>query len=128
VARTLLASTQPDVFFWFPHIYWWPDALLPHKRWMVYVRAYANKARLVNAREYVDRFYDDLVADAQRLVNRYELSGSEFVVPPRFSGQHAKQVGVEVQDDGSVFLAFDGEPLGIGNVHQAAVFVDSLLR
>ena len=59
VARTLLASTQPDVFFWFPHIYWWPDALLPHKPWMVYVRAYANKARLVNAREYVDRFYDD---------------------------------------------------------------------
>ena len=280
VARTLLASTQPDVFFWFPHIYWWPDALLPHKRWMVYVRAYAKKARLVNAREYVDRFYDDprnlwlferlpsiyngfvcrdllerirhriggyfydevadvssgivngimatsaalverplsirglsgsssgvafrskqagrplsddflrgmhtplcaaelgestalavhlasvrlraarqfteladkpirvadvvhgilgelnedparyddLVADAQRLVNRYGLSGSEFVVPPRFSGQHAKQVGVEVQDDGSVFLAFDGEPLGIGDVHQAAVFVDSLLR
>ena len=280
VARTLLASTQPDVFFWFPHIYWWPDALLPHKRWMVYVRAYAKKARLVNAREYVDRFYDDprnlwlferlpsiyngfvcrdllerirhriggyfydevadvssgivngimatsaalverplsirglsgsssgvafrskeagrplsddflrgmhtplcaaelgestalavhlasvrlraarqfteladkpirvadvvhgilgelnedparyddLVADAQRLVNRYELSGSEFVVPPRFSGEHAKQVGVEVQDDGSVFLAFDGEPLGIGDVHQAAVFVDSLLR
>ena len=280
VARTLLASTQPDVFFWFPHIYWWPDALLPHKRWMVYVRAYANKARLVNAREYVDRFYDDprnlwlferlpsiyngfvcrdllerirhriggyfydevadvssgivngimatsaalverplsirglsgsssgvafrskeagrplsddflrgmhtplcaaelgestalavhlasvrlraarqfteladkpirvadvvhgilgelnedparyddLVADAQRLVNRYGLSGSEFVVPPRFSGQHAKQVGVEVQDDGSVFLAFDGEPLGIGDVQQAAVFVDSLLR
>jgi hypothetical protein len=280
VARTLLASAQPDVFFWFPHIYWWPDALLPHKRWMVYVRAYAQKARLVNAREYVDRFYDDprnlwlferlpsiyngfvcrdllerirhriggyfydevadvssgivngimatsaalverplsirglsgsssgvafrskeagrplsddflrgmhtplcaaelgestalavhlasvrlrasrqfteladkpirvadvvhgilgelnedparyddLVADAQRLVNRYGLSGSEFVVPPRFSGQHAKQVGVEVQDDGSVFLAFDGEPLGIGDVHQAAVFVDSLLR
>ena len=280
VARTLLASTQPDVFFWFPHIYWWPDALLPHKRWMVYVRAYAKKARLVNAREYVDRFYDDprnlwlferlpsiyngfvcrdllerirhriggyfydevadvssgivngimatsaalverplsirglsgsssgvafrskeagrplsddflrgmhtplcaaelgestalavhlasvrlraarqfteladkpirvadvvhgilgelnedparyddLVADAQRLVNRYELSGSEFVVPPRLSGEHAKQVGVEVQDDGSVFLAFDGEPLGIGDVHQAAVFVDSLLR
>lgn len=280
VARTLLASTQPDVFFWFPHIYWWPDALLPHKRWMVYVRAYAKKARLVNAREYVDRFYDDprnlwlferlpsiyngfvcrdllerirhriggyfydevadvssgivngimatsaalverplsirglsgsssgvafrskeagrplsddflrgmhtplcaaelgestalavhlasvrlraarqfteladkpirvadvvhgilgelnedparyddLVADAQRLVNRYGLSGSEFVVPPRFSGEHAKQVGVEVQDDGSVFLAFDGEPLGIGDVHQAAVFVDSLLR
>ena len=280
VARTLLASAQPDVFFWFPHIYWWPDALLPHKRWMVYVRAYAKKARLVNAREYVDRFYDDprnlwlferlpsiyngfvcrdllerirhriggyfydevadvssgivngimatsaalverplsirglsgsssgvafrskeagrplsddflrgmhtplcaaelgestalavhlasvrlraarqfteladkpirvadvvhgilgelnedparyddLVADAQRLVNRYGLSGSEFVVPPRFSGQHAKQVGVEVQDDGSVFLAFDGEPLGIGDVHQAAVFVDSLLR
>lgn len=280
VARTLLASTQPDVFFWFPHIYWWPDALLPHKRWMVYVRAYAQKARLVNAREYVDRFYDDprnlwlferlpsiyngfvcrdllerirhriggyfydevadvssgivngimatsaalverplsirglsgsssgvafrskeagrplsddflrgmhtplcaaelgestalavhlasvrlratrqfaeladkpirvadvvhgilgelnedparyddLVADAQRLVNRYGLSGSEFVVPPRFSGEHAKQVGVEVQDDGSVFLAFDGEPLGIGDVHQAAVFVDSLLR
>ena len=280
VARTLLASTQPDVFFWFPHIYWWPDALLPHKRWMVYVRAYAKKARLVNAREYVDRFYDDprnlwlferlpsiyngfvcrdllerirhriggyfydevadvssgivngimatsaalverplsirglsgsssgvafrskeagrplsddflrgmhtplcaaelgestalavhlasvrlraarqfteladkpirvadvvhgilgelnedparyddLVADAQRLVNRYELSGSEFVVPPRFSGEHAKQVGVEVQDDGSVFLAFDGEPLGIGDVHQATVFVDSLLR
>ena len=59
VARTLLASAQPDVFFWFPHIYWWPDALLPHKRWMVYVRAYAQKARLVNAREYVDRFYDD---------------------------------------------------------------------
>ena len=280
VARTLLASTQPDVFFWFPHIYWWPDALLPHKRWMVYVRAYAKKARLVNAREYVDRFYDDprnlwlferlpsiyngfvcrdllerirhriggyfydevadvssgivngimatsaalverplsirglsgsssgvafrskeagrplsddflrgmhtplcaaelgestalavhlasvrlraarqfteladkpirvadvvhgilgelnedparyddLVADAQRLVNRYGLSGSEFVVPPRLSGEHAKQVGVEVQDDGSVFLAFDGEPLGIGDVHQAAVFVDSLLR
>lgn len=280
VARTLLASTQPDVFFWFPHIYWWPDALLPHKRWMVYVRAYAQKARLVNAREYVDRFYDDprnlwlferlpsiyngfvcrdllerirhriggyfydevadvssgivngimatsaalverplsirglsgsssgvafrskeagrhlsddflrgmhtplcaaelgestalavhlasvrlratrqfteladkpirvadvvhgilgelnedparyddLVADAQRLVNRYGLSGSEFVVPPRFSGEHAKRVGVEVQDDGSVFLAFDGEPLGIGDVHQAAVFVDSLLR
>ena len=128
VARTLLASTQPDVFFWFPHIYWWPDALLPHKRWMFYVRAYAKKARLVNAREYVDRFYDDLVADAQRLVNRYGLSGSEFVVPPRFSGQHAKQVGVEVQDDGSVFLAFDGEPLGIGDVQQAAVFVDSLLR
>ena len=280
VARTLLASTQPDVFFWFPHIYWWPDALLPHKRWMVYVRAYAKKARLVNAREYVDRFYDDprnlwlferlpsiyngfvcrdllerirhriggyfydevadvssgivngimatsaalverplsirglsgsssgvafrskeagrplsddflrgmhtplcaaelgestalavhlasvrlrsarqfaeladkpirvadvvhgilgelnedparyddLVADAQRLVNRYGLSGSEFVVPPRFSGEHAKRVGVEVQDDGSVFLAFDGEPLGIGDVHQAAVFVDSLLR
>ena len=280
VARTLLASTQPDVFFWFPHIYWWPDALLPHKRWMVYVRASANKARLVNAREYVDRFYDDprnlwlferlpsiyngfvcrdllerirhriggyfydevadvssgivngimatsaalverplsirglsgsssgvafrckqagrplsddflrgmhtplcaaelgestalavhlasvrlraarqfteladkpirvadvvhgilgelnedparyddLVADAQRLVNRYGLSGSEFVVPPRLSGEHAKQVGVEVQDDGSVFLAFDGEPLGIGDVHQAAVFVDSLLR
>ena len=280
VARTLLASAQPDVFFWFPHIYWWPDALLPHKRWMVYVRAYAQKARLVNAREYVDRFYDDprnlwlferlpsiyngfvcrdllerirhriggyfydevadvssgivngimatsaalverplsirglsgsssgvafrskeagrplsddflrgmhtplcaaelgestalavhlasvrlrashqfteladkpirvadvvhgilgelnedparyddLVADAQRLVNRYGLSGSEFVVPPRFSGEHAKQVGVEVQDDGSVFLAFDGEPLGIGDVHQAAVFVDSLLR
>ena len=280
VARTLLASTQPDVFFWFPHIYWWPDALLPHKRWMVYVRAYAKKARLVNAREYVDRFYDDprnlwlferlpsiyngfvcrdllerirhriggyfydevadvssgivngimatsaalverplsirglsgsssgvafrskdagrplsddflrgmhtplcaaelgestalavhlasvrlrasrqfteladkpirvadvvhgilgelnedparyddLVADAQRLVNRYGLSGSEFVVPPRLSGEHAKRVGVEVQDDGSVFLAFDGEPLGIGDVHQAAVFVDSLLR
>ena len=280
VARTLLASAQPDVFFWFPHIYWWPDALLPHKRWMVYVRAYAQKARLVNAREYVDRFYDDprnlwlferlpsiyngfvcrdllerirhriggyfydevadvssgivngimatsaalverplsirglsgsssgvafrskeagrplsddflrgmhtplcaaelgestalavhlasvrlratrqfaeladkpirvadvvhgilgelnedparyddLVADAQRLVNRYGLSGSEFVVPPRFSGEHAKQVGVEVQDDGSVFLAFDGEPLGIGDVQQAAVFVDSLLR
>ena len=280
VARTLLASTQPDVFFWFPHIYWWPDALLPHKRWMVYVRAYAKKARLVNAREYVDRFfddprnlwlferlpsiyngfvcrdllerirhriggyfydevadvssgivngimatsaalverplsirglsgsssgvafrskeagrplsddflrgmhtplcaaelgestalavhlasvrlratrqfaeladkpirvadvvhgilgelnedparYDDLVADAQRLVNRYGLSGSEFVVPPRFSGEHAKQVGVEVQDDGSVFLAFDGEPLGIGDVQQAAVLVDSLLR
>ena len=280
VARTLLASTQPDVFFWFPHIYWWPDALLPHKRWMVYVRAYAKKARLVNAREYVDRFYDDprnlwlferlpsiyngfvcrdllerirhriggyfydevadvssgivngimatsaalverplsirglsgsssgvafrskeagrplsddflrgmhtplcaaelgestalavhlasvrlraarqfteladkpirvadvvhgilgelnedparyddLVADAQRLVNRYGLSGSEFVVPPRLSGEHAKQVGVEVQDDGSVFLAFDGEPLGIGDVHQATVFVDSLLR
>ena len=280
VARTLLASAQPDVFFWFPHIYWWPDALLPHKRWMVYVRAYAQKARLVNAREYVDRFYDDprnlwlferlpsiyngfvcrdllerirhriggyfydevadvssgivngimatsaalverplsirglsgsssgvafrskeagrplsddflrgmhtplcaaelgestalavhlasvrlrasrqfteladkpirvadvvhgilgelnedparyddLVADAQRLVNRYGLSGSEFVVPPRFSGEHAKRVGVEVQDDGSVFLAFDGEPLGIGDVHQAAVFVDSLLR
>ena len=280
VARTLLASAQPDVFFWFPHIYWWPDALLPHKRWMVYVRAYAKKARLVNAREYVDRFYDDprnlwlferlpsiyngfvcrdllerirhriggyfydevadvssgivngimatsaalverplsirglsgsssgvafrskqagrhlsddflrgmhtplcaaelgestalavhlasvrlraarqfteladkpirvadvvhgilgelnedparyddLVADAQRLVNRYGLSGSEFVVPPRFSGEHAKQVGVEVQDDGSVFLAFDGEPLGIGDVHQATVFVDSLLR
>ena len=59
VARTLLASTQPNVFFWFPHIYWWPDALLPHKRWMVYVRAYAKKARLVNAREYVDRFYDE---------------------------------------------------------------------
>ncbi len=280
VARTLLASTQPDVFFWFPHMYWWPDALLPHKRWMVYVRAYAKKARLVNAREYVDRFYDDprnlwlferlpsiyngfvcrdllerirhrtggyfcdevadvssgivngimatsaalvdrplsirglsgsssgvafrskqagrhlsddflrgmhtplcaaelgestalavhlasvrlraarqfteladkpirvadvvhgilgelnedpdryddLVADAQRLVNRYELNGSEFVVPPRLSGEHAKRVGVEVQDDGSVFLAFDGEPLGIGDVHQAAVFVDSLLR
>ena len=280
VARTLLASAQPDVFFWFPHIYWWPDALLPHKRWMVYVRAYAQKARLVNAREYVDRFYDDprnlwlferlpsiyngfvcrdllerirqriggyfydevadvssgivngimatsaalverplsirglsgsssgvafrskeagrplsddflrgmhtplcaaelgestalavhlasvrlraarqftdladkpirvadvvhgilgelnedparyddLVADAQRLVNRYELSGSEFVVPPRLSGEHAKRVGVEVQDDGSVFLAFDGEPLGIGDVQQAAVFVDSLLR
>jgi hypothetical protein len=280
VARTLLASAQPDVIFWFPHIYWWPDALLPHKRWMVYVRAYAQKARLVNAREYVDRFYDDprnlwlferlpsiyngfvcrdllerirhriggyfydevadvssgivngimatsaalverplsirglsgsssgvafrskeagrplsddflrgmhtplcaaelgestalavhlasvrlrasrqfteladkpirvadvvhgilgelnedparyddLVADAQRLVNRYGLSGSEFVVPPRFSGEHAKRVGVEVQDDGSVFLAFDGEPLGIGDVHQAAVFVDSLLR
>jgi hypothetical protein len=280
VARTLLASTQPDVFFWFPHMYWWPDALLPHKRWMVYVRAYAKKARQVNAREYVDRFYDDprnlwlferlpsiyngfvcrdllerirhrtggyfcdevadvssgivngimatsaalvdrplsirglsgsssgvafrskqagrhlsddflrgmhtplcaaelgestalavhlasvrlraarqfteladkpirvadvvhgilgelnedpdryddLVADAQRLVNRYELNGSEFVVPPRLSGEHAKRVGVEVQEDGSVFLAFDGEPLGIGDVHQAAVFVDSLLR
>ena len=233
VARTLLASAQPDVFFWFPHIYWWPDALLPHKRWMVYVRAYAKKARLVNAREYVDRFYDDprnlwlferlpsiyngfvcrdllerirhriggyvydevadvssgivngimatsaalverplsirglsgsssgvafrskeagrhlsddflrgmhtplcaaelgestaravhlasvrlrashqfteladkpiRVADAQRLVNRYGLSGSEFVVPPRFSGEHAKQVGVKVQDDGSAY-------------------------
>lgn len=280
VARTLLVSSQPDVFFWFPHIYWWPDALLPHKRWMVYVRASAKKARLVNAREYVERFYDDprnlwlferlpsiyngfvcrdllerirhriggyfydevadvssgivngimatsaalverplsirglsgsssgvafrskeagrplsddflrgmhtplcaaelgestalavhlasvrlraarqfteladkpirvadvvhgilgelnedparyddLVADAQRLVNRYKLSGSEFVVPPRFSGQHAKRVGVEVQNDGSVFLAFDGEALGIGDVHQAAVFVDSLLR
>ena len=72
--------------------------------------------------------YDDLVADAQRLVNRYRLSGSEFVVPRRFSGEHAKRVGVEVQDDGSVFLAFDGEALGIGDVHQAAVFVDSLLR
>ena len=59
VARTLLASTKPEVFFWFPHMYWWPDALLPHKRWMVYVYAHAKTARLVDPREYVDHFYDD---------------------------------------------------------------------
>lgn len=58
VARSLLASTQPEVFFWFPHMYWWPDALLPHKRQMVYVRANPKTARMVNAREYVDRFFD----------------------------------------------------------------------
>ena len=280
VARSLLASSQPEVFFWFPHVYWWPDALLPHKRQMVYVRAHPKTARLVNAREYVDRFYDnprnlwlferlpsiyngfvsrdllerirrrtgsyfcdeladvssgivngimatsavlverplsirglsasssgvsfrskqagqqlsddflrgmraplcaaelgdstalavhlasvrlratrqfveladkpirvadvvhgilgelnedparydELVADAQRLVNRYRLDGSEFVVPPRFSGEHAKLVGVEVLNDGGVFLAFDGTALGINDIDQAAVFVDSLLR
>ena len=280
VARTLLASTQPEVFFWFPHIYWWPDALLPHKRWMVYVHAHAKTARLIDPREYVDRFFDDprnvwlferlpsiyngfvcrallerikhrtgsyfcdevadvssgivngimatsaalverplsirglsasssgvafrskqagrrvsddflqgmrtplcapelgessalavhlasvrlraarqfaeladkairvpdvvhgilgelnedparydeLVADAQQLVTRYVLAGSEFVVPPRFSGEHAKLVGVEALEAGWVFIAFDGEPLGIGDIHQAALFIDSLLR
>ena len=280
VARTLLASTQPEVFFWFPHIYWWPDALLPHKRWMVYVHAHAKTARLIDPREYVDRFFDDprnvwlferlpsiyngfvcrallerikhrtgsyfcdevadvssgivngimatsaalverplsirglsasssgvafrskqagrrvsddflqgmrtplcapelgessalavhlasvrlraarqfaeladkairvpdvvhgilgelnedparydeLVADAQQLVTRYGLAGSEFVVPPRFGGEHAKLVGVEALEDGWVFIAFDGEPLGIGDIHQAALFIDSLLR
>ncbi len=280
VARTLLASAQPEVFFWFPHIYWWPDALLPHKRQMVYVRANPKTARRVNAREYVDRFfdeprnlwlferlpsiyngfvarsllervrhrtgsyfcdevadvssgivtgimatsavlverplsirglsasssgvsfrskqagrqlsedflrgmrrplaepelgdstalaihlasvrlratrqfaelatkpihvadvvhgilgelnedparYDDLVADAQRLVDRYGLDGGQFVVPPRFSGEHRKLTGVEVLEDGGVFLAFDGAALGINDVHRAAVLVDALLR
>jgi hypothetical protein len=280
LARSLLDSAQPEVFFWFPHVYWWPDALLPHKRQMVYVRANRKEARLVNAREYVDRFYDeprniwlferlpsiyngfvsrdllerirsrtgsyfcdeladvssgivtgimaktaalvgrpltirglsasssgvafrskragrqlsddflrgmrsplcepelpnstalavhlasvrlratrqfaeladkpirvadivhgilgelnedparydDLVADAQWLVDRYRLDSKEFAVPPRFSGEHVKLVGVEVQQDGGVFLAFDGTSLGISDIHQAAGFVDSLLR
>ncbi len=279
-ARTLLGSSQPEVFFWFPHVYWWPDALLPHKRWMLYVRANPKTARLVNPRDYVERFYDEprniwlfeelpsiyngfvcrdllerirqrtgsyfhdevadvgagiaigilarsaalverplsirglsaassgvafrnkeagrsisknfvqgmhtplcaselgestalavhlasvrlraarlfteladkpirvgdvvhgilgelnedparydeLVADARRLVTRYALDGSEFVVPPRFTGQHSKLVGVETLEQGRVFIAFDGEPLGIDDVGRAALFVDSLLR
>ena len=49
-------------------------------------------------------------------------------MPPRFSGEHAKLVGVEALEDGWVFIAFDGEPLGIGDIHQAALFIDSLLR
>jgi hypothetical protein len=279
-ARALLASSQPEVFFWFPHIYWWPNALLPHKRWMLYVRAHTKTARFVNPRNYVDRFYDEprnlwlfeqlpsiyngfvsrdlldrirhrtgsyfhdevadvgsgiatgimarsaafverplsirglsaassgvafrskeagrsiaenfvqgmrsplceselgdstalavhlasvrlraarqfpeladkpirvadvvhgilgelnedptrydeLVANAKLLVTRYGLDGGEFAVPPRFTGQHSKLVGVQTMDDGGVFIAFDGEPLEIDDIGRAALFIDSLLR
>jgi len=48
-ARELLQGGQPDVLFWFPHLYWWPNALVKHKQWMLYIYANPKAAARVNA-------------------------------------------------------------------------------
>ena len=57
IARQLLSQASPELMFWFPHLYWWPNALVPHKQWMLYVYANPNAAKWVDSREYVKSFF-----------------------------------------------------------------------
>lgn len=57
LARQVLAQTRPDVLFWFPHVYWWPNALIPAKRGMLYVRAGQPAVKPVLVRQFVDAFF-----------------------------------------------------------------------
>jgi hypothetical protein len=56
-ARQVIAQGNPEVFFWFPHLYWWPNALIPQKQWMLYIYANPNQAQWVDPRAYLTQFY-----------------------------------------------------------------------
>ena len=278
-ARDVLAQGKPDVMFWFPHLYWWPNALIAHKQWMLYVYANPNAARWVDSRDYLKEFfsnganpwlferlpsiyngfvsrsllqrlkdrtgnffcdevpdvysgianalmaqsavfmdrpltirglsgksygvafrskkggaalkddfkrhmatpmcepelldstalavhiasiklrairrfselssikisipdvingiltelnededrYDDLIADARALVQRYGLDGAQFSVPAKAAGAKQKQVGVSVVEGGRAVLAVDGQPLNVKDIYLASLFVRSVL-
>lgn len=278
-ARDVLAQGKPDVMFWFPHLYWWPNALIPQKQWMLYVYANPHSARWVDSRDYLKEFfanganpwlferlpsiyngfvsrgllqrlkdrtgnyfcdevpdvysgianavmaqsavfmeraltirglsgksygvafrskkggaalkddfkrhmatpmcepefldstalavhiasiklrairrfselsaikisipdvikgiltelnededrYDDLIADARALVERYGLDGSQFSVPAKAAGPKQKHVGVTVGESGRAVLAVDGQPLNVRDIYQASLFVRSVL-
>lgn len=51
------AAAGPDVFFWWPHLYWWPNALIEHRQWMFYVRRSAKLMHRVDAFGYVEAFF-----------------------------------------------------------------------
>ena len=57
-ARELLQGGQPDVLFWFPHLYWWPNALVKHKQWMLYIYANPKAAARVNAGDFLKEFFE----------------------------------------------------------------------
>ena len=56
-ARNAITSTQAEVLFWWPHLYWWPTALIEHKRWMFYIQRPTRNVRLVDAFPYVEELY-----------------------------------------------------------------------
>ena len=58
-ARALLEAGQPDVLFWFPHLYWWPNALIKHKQWMLFILAGPKAASKVNAGDYLKQFFEN---------------------------------------------------------------------
>lgn len=61
VIRNILAKSQsePEVLFWFPHMYWWPNALIPIKCNMLYVYANPKNAIFVNPRSFVDSLFQN---------------------------------------------------------------------
>ena len=81
---------------------------------------------LTELNEDPDR-YDDLIAEARALAEKYGLDGSQFNVPARQTTPHAKRVGVAVGENGRAVLAVDGEPLDIRDIYQASRCVRSLL-
>jgi hypothetical protein len=54
----LLQASQPDLLFWFPHLYWWPNALIEHKQWMLYIIAGRKAFSRVNAADYLKEFFE----------------------------------------------------------------------
>jgi hypothetical protein len=56
-AREALAASRAEVLFWWPHMYWWPTALIEHKRWMLYVMRPAKNVRTVDPFSYVEALY-----------------------------------------------------------------------
>jgi hypothetical protein len=56
-AREAIAATRAEVLFWWPHMYWWPTALIEHKRWMLYIQRPTKNVRPVEAFSYVAELY-----------------------------------------------------------------------
>lgn len=59
VARDILLQNKPDILFWFPHMYWWTNALIPSKQGMLYLSLVQRKAQYVSPFSYIENFYKD---------------------------------------------------------------------
>lgn len=58
-AREVINATEPEVLFWWPHMYWWPTALLQHKASILYLHRPKKEYKFVNAFDYVKNIYEN---------------------------------------------------------------------
>ncbi len=56
MARKLVAEMQPEIFSWAPHVYWWPDTIVPWNRNALLVNL-ANEVKEIPSRPLLERFY-----------------------------------------------------------------------
>jgi glycosyltransferase involved in cell wall biosynthesis len=61
VVRGILrqVDSEPEVLFWWPHMYWWPTALVPVKRNMLYINSNPKNAAFVNPRDFVEELFNN---------------------------------------------------------------------
>lgn len=58
-AREVLKQMKVDLLFWFPHMYWWPNALIPGKRNLLYLNLASLSARQVRPVDYVKNLFEN---------------------------------------------------------------------
>jgi len=57
VAREVLTLKQPDIIFWWPHMYWWPNALISKKQNLLYILKPKRKVHWVESKDFVKKFF-----------------------------------------------------------------------
>lgn len=63
MARRMADATQAEILSWFPHVYWWPDTIVPWYRNTLGVYGVGNSAiEEVKSRTVLERFYRNDIA------------------------------------------------------------------
>ena len=57
--REITKSNSPDVIFWWPYLYFWPNSLIENKRSLLFLDKPSKNANVVDPKFYVNNFYDN---------------------------------------------------------------------